>query len=318
MERRRLGASGALVGTIGLGTSTWGRGTDRSEAREQLAELIEAGGNLLDLAPDSTQGPFAAEVLADSGLRRETFVCVRTPAEASPRGHLAALDDALARLGIAQADLWTVEGWDPAVPWPELVSALAVAVSTGRTRYVGLCPGAAWQAALVGAGLAMHPDRALLAAVTTPYSLLDRHAALQACEAAQAIGAGVLAAWPLAGGVLTGKYRHGTPPDSRGAGERHAERLLHYRSAWSRPVVDGLCAAAEGLNQPPAALAIAWVRDSPGIASALVGARTVHQWRAALAGAQVAIPSEIRQALDEVAAQAEGVGHDGCTTSGLD
>lgn len=318
MERRRLGATGGSVGTIGLGTSTWGRGTARSEAREQVVMLVESGGNLVDVAKDGDRLPFAAEVLEDAGLRREVFLGVRLPAEDSQRDLLASLDDALACLGVSHADMWTVDGWSPHLPWPELASALAIATATGRTRYVGVCPASAWQAALVGAGLAVHPDRAPLASLTVPMSLLDRATASQAAAVAQAVGAGLIAAWPLAGGVLTGKYRHATPPDSRGAGERHAARLHRYRSSWARPVVDGLCAAAEGLGTTPGALALAWVRESPGIVSALVGARTVHQWRAALGSAQVEIPSEIRQALDEVADEAEAVGHDGGTTSGTD
>ena len=316
MERRALGVTGGTVGTVGLGTATWGRGTDLTEAREQVSMLVEAGGNLVDLGPASWQSGFAADALSDAGLRRAAFISVRLPAASSQRDLLAELDQSLAALGIADVDLWTVEGWDPALPWTELVSALAIAVATGRARYVGMSPSAPWQAAIVGAGLAMHPDRSPLAAITTPYSLLDQETAAEAAEVARTIGAGLIAAWPLAGGVLTGKYRHATPPDSRGAGERHAERMHHYRSPWSRPVVDGLCAAAEGLGTTPGALALAWVRDRPGVAAALVGARTVHQWRAALAGADVSMPAEIRQALDEVADEAARVGHDGDTGSG--
>ena len=278
--------------------------------------LLQAGGNLVDLGPASWQSSFAADALSDTGLRREAFISVRLPAAGSQRALLSDLDQALAALGLAHVDLWTVEGWDPGLPWTELVSALAIAVATGRARYVGMCPSAPWHAAIVGAGLAMHPDRPPLAAITAPYSLLDRVAAADVAEVAQAVGAGMLAAWPLAGGVLTGKYRHATPPDSRGAGERHAARMHHYRSPWARPVVDGLCAAAEGLGTTPSALALAWVRDRPGVAAALVGARTVHQWRAALAGADVIMPAEIRQALDEVADEAASVGHDGQTGSG--
>lgn len=316
MERRALGVTGGTVGTVGLGTATWGRGTDLTEAREQVSMLVEAGGNLVDLGPASWQSGFAAHALSDAGLRRAAFISVRLPAASSQRDLLAELDQSLAALGIADVDLWTVEGWDPALPWTELVSALAIAVATGRARYVGMSPSAPWQAAIVGAGLAMHPDRSPLAAITTPYSLLDQETAAEAAEVARTIGAGLIAAWPLAGGVLTGKYRHATPPDSRGAGERHAERMHHYRSPWSRPVVDGLCAAAEGLGTTPGALALAWVRDRPGVTAALVGARTVHQWRAALAGADVSMPAEIRQALDEVADEAARVGHDGDTGSG--
>jgi aryl-alcohol dehydrogenase-like predicted oxidoreductase len=316
VERRALGVTGGTVGTVGLGTATWGRGTDLTEAREQVSMLVEAGGNLVDLGPASWQSGFAADALSDAGLRRAAFISVRLPAASSQRDLLAELDQSLAALGIADVDLWTVEGWDPALPWTELVSALAIAVATGRARYVGMSPSAPWQAAIVGAGLAMHPDRSPLAAITTPYSLLDQETAAEAAEVARTIGAGLIAAWPLAGGVLTGKYRHATPPDSRGAGERHAERMHHYRSPWSRPVVDGLCAAAEGLGTTPGALALAWVRDRPGVTAALVGARTVHQWRAALAGADVSMPAEIRQALDEVADEAARVGHDGDTGSG--
>lgn len=316
MERRRLGTTGAHVGTLGLGTATWGRGADRSEARAQLEMLLEAGGNLVDIASAATDAPFAAHVLADVGLRRDAFINVRLPAGASQRDLLDGLDDALGALGLAHADMWTVEGWDPALPWPELVSSLAIAVSTGRARYVGVCPDAAWQAGLVGAGLATHVDRPPLAAVTAAYSLLDLDVAEQITDVSVALGAGILAAWPLAGGVLTGKYRHATPPDSRGAGERHAARLHHYRSAWSRPVVDGLCAAAEGLGTTPAAVALAWVRDRPAVVSTLVGARTVHQWRAALASGDTSLPDEIRRALDEVADEAAGFGHHGDSGSG--
>lgn len=316
MERRALGVTGGSVSTVGLGTATWGRGTDLAEAREQVAMLVEAGGNLVDFGPASWESGFAAGILSDPALRRETFISIRQPVADSQRDLLAELDQALATLGLAHADLWTVDGWDPALPWTELVSALAIAVATGRARYVGVCPSAPWQAAIVGAGLTMHPDRSPLAAITSPYSLLDHETASETAEVSRTIGAGLIAAWPLAGGVLTGKYRHATPPDSRGAGERHAERMHHYRSPWSRPVVDGLCAAAEGLGTTPSALAIAWVRDRPGVAAALVGARTVHQWRAALAGADVSMPAAIRQALDEVADEAARVSHDGDTGSG--
>jgi aryl-alcohol dehydrogenase-like predicted oxidoreductase len=311
VERRRLGESGATVGAVGLGTATWARGTDPAEARDHVRMLVDAGGSLVDLGGDMPDTSFAASVFSDAGLRRASFVALRLRATSSGGEMLARLDDALESTGIGHADLWTIEGWEAAAPWHEIATALAVAVATGRARYVGMCPTAAWQPALVGAGLAMHPDRAGLAAITTAYSLLDHAATASTAEVAAALGAGILASWPLAGGVLTGKYRHATPPDSRGAGERHAARLHRYRSDWARPVVDGLCAAAEGLGTTPGAVALAWVRARPGVSAALVGARTVHQWRATLASADLVLPPELTQALDEVAAGAAAVGHDG-------
>ena len=76
-------------------------------------------------------------------------------------------------------------------------------------------------------------------------------------------------------------------------------------------MVDGLCAAAEGLGTTPGALALAWVRDRATVAACLVGTRTVHQWKSALASSDVALPPEIREALDEVADEAAALGHDG-------
>lgn len=310
MERRRLGSTGSSVGVVGLGTATWGRGTDPVDARDQVAMLLEAGGCLIDIDATLTDAGIVRDVMADPGLRRDAFVCVRLPVRGSQRDLLAALDDSIASLGVGHADMWTVEGWHQGLPWSEVVSALAVASSTGRARYVGACPAEAWQGALIGAGLATHPQRVPLTAMAMPYSLLDRTDARALSPVCEALDAGILAARPLAGGVLSGKYRHATPPDSRGAGERFGERIHHYRGTWARPVVEGLCAAAEGLGVAPASLAISWTLAQPLVTGCLVGARTLHQWKIALAGSDFALPAEIRSALDEVSdASAQCVHH---------
>ncbi len=299
------------MGVIGLGTATWARGTDIDEATEQVRMLVDAGGNLIDVAADTPAVEIAASTFADPGLHRDTFLGLRVRAAPSQRDLLGTLDAALARVERDHVDLWTVEGWHPEVPWAEFITALSVAVTSGRARYVGIAPEAAWQASLVGAGLAMQPQHLSLASLTVPYSLLDRgdvDAPTQVCET---LGVGLVAAAPLAAGVLTGKYRHATPPDSRGAGERFGARVHHYRSAWARPVIDGLCAAAEGLGTTPAALAVTWVLGRPSVSACIVGARTVHQWKGTLASPATPMPSEIRSALDEVSADAVSISHDG-------
>lgn len=311
MKRGTLGRSGAQVGVIGLGTSPWGRGTDRIEAREQVAMLLEAGGSVIDIDPQQTDPAFLREAVVEPGRRAEAFVVVRTRASGARHDLLGRLDANLASMSIGHADMWLVEGWDGTTSWQELASALAVATATGRAMYVGLRATRAWHAAMIGAALQVHPDRPELAALAVPYSLLDLQGSHEMVGVAEALDTSVIAVWPLAGGVLTGKYRHATPPDSRGAGERYAERIEHYRQPWARPVVDALCAAAEGLGLAPGALALAWARERPLVSCLVVGARTTHQWRAALDSAEVAVPSEIGHVLDEVAAQAHSVGQDG-------
>lgn len=299
------------MGVVGLGTATWGRGTDADDAAEQVSLLLDAGGDLVDVDAGGPALPLVASALADRAVRQRIFLAVRQDISSSQRTILGGLDQALVSAGVDHLDMWTVQGWDPDLPWDELVSAMTVAVSSGRARYVGVAPSQAWHASLIGGALGMHPQRLPLASLTFRYSLLDRADAEDLLDVSRTLEAGVLAAGPLAAGVLTGKYRHATPPDSRGAGERYGARVNHYRETWARPVVDGLCAAAEGLHMTPSALAVAWVLSRPSLTGCIVGARTVHQWRTALTSVGVTVPPEIQSALDEVSADADRMSHDG-------
>ena len=169
MERRRLGPTGACVGSLGLGTTTWGHGTDRGEAVEQVRLLLEAGGDLIDIGLDSVDAELAGAVLADASAPAHAFLSIRSAPAPSARDLLDELDRSLGALGVDHTDMWSIAGWDPRLPWDELVGALAVAVATGRARYVGSSPEHAWHAALCGAGLALHPQRSPLAAITSAW-----------------------------------------------------------------------------------------------------------------------------------------------------
>jgi aryl-alcohol dehydrogenase-like predicted oxidoreductase len=138
------------------------------------------------------------------------------------------------------------------------------------------------------------------------YSLLQRGIEREVLPAAEAMGLGVLAWSPLGGGVLTGKYRSGTPADSRAASPHFArfiERLLTDRG---RRIVDAVATAADGLDVAPLQVALAWVRDAPAVTAAIVGARTAAQLRPSLDAEQLLLPAEIRAALDEVSAPPTG------------
>jgi aryl-alcohol dehydrogenase-like predicted oxidoreductase len=312
MESRAVGRSGLQVSRTGLGTMTWGRDTDEYEARDQFALFLEAGGTLFDTA--DVYGAGAAEellgtLIAEHGVRDDVVIVTKAGGrrsgdrrfDASRRHLLRSLDGSLARLGTDHVDLWLVHGWDDVTPIEETLSALATAQASGRARYVGVSNYRPWQLARA-ATLAESAAAPALVANEVEYSLLARADEADTLAAARAVGAGLLAWSPIGRGVLTGKYRHGTPADSRGASPHLGGFVGEYLSVPHRHVVDAVCTAAEGLGVAPLDVAIAWVRDRPGVASVLLGSRTAAQLRGALRSEELSLPAEIREALDEVSA----------------
>jgi aryl-alcohol dehydrogenase-like predicted oxidoreductase len=312
MESRAVGRSGLQVSRTGLGTMTWGRDTDEYEARDQFSLFREAGGTLFDTADVYASG--AAEELlgtlvAEAGDREDVIITTkaggrRTPErrfDTSRRHLLRALDGSLERLGTDYVDLWLVHGWDDITPIEETLSALAAAQESGKARYVGVSNYAPWQLTLAAA-TAEHRHGLALVANEVEYSLLAREGEDDTFGAAEAVGSGVLAWSPIGRGVLTGKYRHGTPADSRGASPHLGGFVREYLGKSHQHVVDAVCTAAEGLGVAPVEVAVAWVRDRPGVASVLLGSRTAAQLRGALRAEELTLPDEIRSALDEVSA----------------
>lgn len=134
------------------------------------------------------------------------------------------------------------------------------------------------------------------------YSLLQRGIEREVLPAALDLGIGLLPSSPLGRGVLTGKYRHGTPVDSRGASEHLAAFVAPYLDETASRVVEAVTTAADGLAVTPLQVALSWVRDRPGVTAPILGARTAQQLRAALSVETLSLPDEIRQALDDVSA----------------
>lgn len=316
MQQRRVGRTGLTVSSIGLGTMTWGRDTDEHDAAEQLEVFLEAGGTLLDTA--ATYGAGASEALIGkllgASVDRQDVVLVskagvrsrRTAdgggvVDASRGSLLDSLDDSLDRLGTDHLDLWLVQTPDPATPLEETLGALEHAVATGRTRYVGLSNYPAWTTAQAATMLAP-PSGPGLAAVEVEYSLLQRGVEREVVPAAGALGAGVLAWSPLGRGVLTGKYRATVPASSRAASPHLRGFVEPYLNDRSHGVVEAVTTAAAGLGRTPLEVALAWVRDAPGVSSAIAGARTAGQLRGVLAAVDLELPDPIRSVLDEVTA----------------
>lgn len=308
MQRRRVGASGLQVSRLGLGTMGWGEETDADGAAALLTAFVDAGGTLVETADGYGAGAaqeMLGALLAGTVGREDVVLAGRAVVGAGAHGGgagrgalLAGLDGLLRRLGTDHLDLWQLPGWDPDVPLDETVGAARHAVASGRVRYTGLVGPTGWQLATVAerARAAGEPP----VAVQSEYSLLTRGAETDLLPAAEHHGLGLLAWAPLGRGVLTGKYTDGTPADSRAASAAHAPYVEARRNERSARIVQAVLTAADGLGTSPLAVALAWVRDRPGVAAAVVGARDAAQLAASMAAETVTLPAAIRSALDDV------------------
>jgi aryl-alcohol dehydrogenase-like predicted oxidoreductase len=315
MEMRTLGKTGLKVSRLGLGTMTWGRDTDEHEAANQLRIFLDAGGTFIDTAAvygdgDSERviGGFIGTLVAREEITIATKAGIsfnqgERVINNSRASLLKDLDGSLERLGIEYADLWQIHQWDSNIPLEETLSALDFAVASGRVRYVGISNFAAWQ--MVRAATLQNPlfGKVSLSSIQSEYSLLNRNVENDVLPASDYVGIGFIAWSPLGRGVLTGKYRVGTPSDSRGASPHFSGFIAPYLDNRSRAIVDAVCVAAEGLGYSPTEVALGWVRDQPGVCSAIVGARTGAQLRGALSVEEIELPDQVREALDEISSQ---------------
>jgi aryl-alcohol dehydrogenase-like predicted oxidoreductase len=312
MQQRYLGRTGLRVSRLGLGTLTWGRDTDEHEARDQLKAFVEAGGTLIDTAAgygDGASEELIGSLLGDVVAREEIVLATKAGISRArgsretnaSRGYLIqTLDASLRRLGVDHVDLWQVHTWVDDTPIEETLSALDFAVSTGRAAYVGVSNYSGWQSAQAATWQRAVPGRATLASNQVEYSLLNRSAEAEVLPAAVALGLGVLPWSPLGRGVLTGKYRTGTPGDSRAASPHFANFVGNYLTERNSRIVEAVAKAADGLEWTPLEVALTWVRDRPGVVAPIVGARTAAQLRGSLSVEECVLPAEIVAALDDV------------------
>ena len=310
MQQRPLGRSGVWVGRMALGTMTWGRQTDEYEARDQLAAFLDAGGTLVDTADSYAKGgseDLLGTLIQEFDCRDDIVLATKAVQrpdterrlDASRRHLLNALDASLKRLDVDHIDLWQLHRWDSWTPIEETLAALDYAVTSGKVRYVGISNFSGWQTART---CTLQQERGAAPIITTQmeYSLLERGIEREIVPAAQSLGIGILPWSPLGRGVLTGKYRHSIPIDSRGGNPETSAFVGAYNNERSHRIVDAVCTAAEGLDAAPGEVALAWLRDRPGVVAPILGARTTSQLLSALASEELELPDEIITALDDV------------------
>ncbi len=314
MEKRRAGKTGLDISRLGLGTMTWGRDTDEHEAADQCRAYIEAGGNFIDTAATYGDGDSERVIggLIGTLFNRDeivlatkaglSFVDGERKVDASRHGLISQLEKSLTRLGTDYVDLWQIHTWDATIPLEDTLSALDFAYSSGKARYVGISNYSGWQSARAITVQESHAMKAPIATMQNEYSLLNRNVEKEVLDCAIELGVGFLAWSPLGRGVLTGKYRNGIPSDSRGASPHFAHFIEPYLDERSSRIVDAVCIAAQGLGYSPLEVALSWVRDAPGVTSAIIGARTGAQLRGALTTEEITLPDIVREALNDISA----------------
>ncbi len=319
MEYRALGRSGLRISVLTMGTMTFGGkgnfasvgSTDVTEARRQVDQCLEAGVNLIDTA-DVYSGGWSEEIVGEvlDGRRDDALIAtkVRMTMGAGPndaglsRHHIiTGCEASLRRLRTDHIDLYQVHEWDGATPLEETLEALDHLVRSGKVRYVGASNYSGWQL-LKALGTADRIRAPRFVSEQIYYSLQARDAEYELLPAAVDQGLGVLVWSPLAGGLLSGKYRRGQQPS---AGSRQL-------TDWDEPpvhdqeklydTVEVLVSVGDAHGVSAAQVALAWSLGRPGVTSLVIGARTAEQLADNLAAADLRLSDDERARLDEVSA----------------
>ncbi len=320
MEYRQLGRSGLRVSTITLGTMGFG-GTgwasavgslDVEGARRQIALARDAGVNLIDTADVYSNG-LSEEIVGKAlGADRDDVLLatkVRMPMGEGPndaglsRHHIIrGAEASLRRLGTDWIDLYQVHEWDGVTPLEETLAALDALVQSGKVRYVGASNYAAWHL-MKALGISERDGLARFASQQIYYSLQARDAETELVPVSIDQGLGILVWSPIAGGLLSGKYRRGVeaPAGSRHLGEWDEPPVHDEDKLYD--TIEALVGIGEAHGVSAARVALAYLLAKPAVTSLIVGARTEEQLADNLAVAELALTAEEITSLDDVSGE---------------
>ena len=319
MEYRTLGKSGLRVSVLTMGTMTFGgRGgfaqvgsTDVDQARRQVDMCLDAGINLIDTA-DVYSGGLAEDILGEvlRGRRDDVLVATkvrmtmgRGPNDAGLSKHhvITGCEASLRRLGTDHIDLYQVHEWDGQTPLEETLEALDLLVSAGKVRYVGASNYASWQL-MKALGTSERLGLPRFVSQQIYYSLQGREAEYELIPLAVDQGLGVLVWSPLAGGLLSGKYRRGQQPPEGSRGLTDWNEPPVYDQEGLYDIIEVLVKIAEQRGVSAAQVALAYTLAKPAVTSLVIGARTDEQLADNLAAADLTLSDDERSQLDAASA----------------
>jgi aryl-alcohol dehydrogenase-like predicted oxidoreductase len=319
MEYRTLGKSGLRISVLTMGTMTFGgRGgfaqvgsTDVDQARRQVDMCLDAGINLIDTA-DVYSGGLAEDILGEvlRGRRDDVLVATkvrmtmgRGPNDAGLSKHhvITGCEASLRRLGTDHIDLYQVHEWDGQTPLEETLEALDLLVSAGKVRYVGASNYASWQL-MKALGTSERLGLPRFASQQIYYSLQGREAEYELIPLAVDQGLGVLVWSPLAGGLLSGKYRRGQQPPEGSRQLTDWGEPPVYDTDGLYDIIEVLVKIAEQRGISAAQVALAYLLAKPAVTSLVIGARTEEQLADNLAAADLTLSDDERSQLDAASA----------------
>lgn len=309
MEYRRMGRSGLKVSEICLGTMTFGRSTDQSEADSMVNLAFERGLNFFDTADGYSNGE--SEVIlgkALKGKRRDAVVATKffNPMGPGPndsgmsRVHIVnAIEDSLKRLDMEYVDLYYIHHVDVQTPLEEMLSALDDLVHQGKVRYIACSNYQAWR---LSEALWISDTKNLtrFECYQPQYSLVVRDIEQELIPLCQLKGLGVVVWGPMAGGFLTGKYK----PGERSVPGTRSEEKWVFPSRFFGPNADETLATlldvSKRVGARPAQVALRWVLSQPAITAVIVGSRNAEQLDENLKTADLKLDDDNLQKLNEV------------------
>ncbi|NOV26480.1 aldo/keto reductase [Cupriavidus necator] len=315
----RLGNTGLHVSRLCLGTMTFGSNADESESVAILDAATEAGVNFIDTAnrypsdaPDERKG-LTEEIIGRwlKGRRQRFIVTTKAGGPMGPlpwdagtsRKHLLdAVDASLARLGTDYVDLFQLHRDDPSTPLDETLEALDTIVRSGRARYVGVSNWGAWR---IARALGRSEALQLVKPVTVQprYNLLFRQFERDLFPMCEAENLATLCYNPLAGGLLTGKYLKGAPPEAAtrfGAGSTAAAYRQRYWHEKEFEAVGRIMNVAHGAGISPERLAVAWLLAQRGVTCAVLGVSRASQLSQVLLAGDTKLDEQVLDQLDTI------------------
>ncbi|WP_110685174.1 aldo/keto reductase [Salinicola aestuarinus] len=328
MRYRKLGDTGLFVSQLCLGTMTFGGQGDfwqrigdlqQADADRLMGRALEAGINFIDTADVYSQGQsevMTGQALKNLGVKRDDVVVATkvfgTTGDGDPHGGagvnnrgasryhiMEGVKASLKRLQLDHIDLYQIHGFDPATPIEETVRALHTLVEHGHVRYIGVSNWAAWQI-MKAQGIARHNGWHRFESLQAYYTLAGRDLERELIPMLDSERLGLMVWSPLAGGLLSGKYRRDETTGNEG--RRSGFDFPPVERSRAFDCIEAMAPMAEARGVSVARIALAWLLHQPAVTSVIVGAKRLEQLDDNLGAIEIQLTSEELSRLDAVSA----------------